>query len=278
MILIADSGSTKTKWVLLKKGNKVQSVLTDGINPFFRTVENIAEELEHLLMPNIIEVVSEVHFYGAGIINDKKGSEIGQLLQKLFPEAIIETQSDLLAAARATCGKNQGIACILGTGSNSCLYNGEKIIEHVSPLGFILGDEASGAVMGRKLIGDYFKNAMPENLRNKFKTQYNINWQEILESVYKKPRPNTFLASFTTFLYENIKTDYCVSFVKDEFHAFIKRNILNYTGYENEEIHFIGSIAYFFQSELKNVLAQNNLVCGKIIQDPIKGLITFHSK
>ena len=277
MILIADSGSTKTKWALIQPGGVASFIKTDGINPFFRNVEDISVELKGALLPQINGEVSAVKFYGAGIINSSKGARIKILLQDLFPYANIETRSDLLAAARATCGNQQGIACILGTGSNSCQYDGEKITEHVSPLGFILGDEGSGAVMGRILLGDYLKKRMPEGLRNKFSTSYGLTRTDILESVYRKERPNLFLAGFTKFIYKNIQVEYCRQLVHQSFDSFISRNLLNYTGYKSLPVHFTGSVAYYFQDILRKALTKHSLNCGIILQEPMEGLIRYHS-
>jgi len=276
MILIADSGSTKTNWALIQNKEVVNIIKTDGINPFFRDLEDISDELEKVLVPQIYGKVTKVFFYGAGIINNVKGAGVKRLLQDFFPEATIAAYSDLLAAARATLGKQKGIACILGTGTNSCVYDGEKIIDHVSPLGFILGDEGSGAVMGRKLLGDYLKKVMPEVLRNKFKAEYNLSGTEIMERVYRKERANLFLAGFTKFIYDNIETEYCTDFVLAEFNAFVDRNLLNYEAVNSYPICFIGSVAFYFQQILKEVLNSRSLICGTIIKDPMEGLIQYH--
>jgi glucosamine kinase len=278
MILIADSGSTKTFWALVGDGQVARQIKTGGINPFFRDSYSISEELRKDLLPFLEAEITEVHFYGAGIINKEKGRVIQNLLFGLFPGAEVETQSDLLAVSRATCGNLPGIACILGTGSNSGLFDGEKIIEQVSPLGFILGDEGSGAVMGRKILGDYFKNSMPPQLRENFRSKYNLTKEEVLEKVYRGERPNLFLAKFTEFLSENLQTDYCSSFVMNEFEAFIVRNILNYTDCRFYPVNVVGSVGFVFQDILKEALAKYSLKCGKILKDPMEGLTRFHSQ
>jgi glucosamine kinase len=277
MILIADSGSTKTNWVLVDGGRIIFEVKTNGINPFFSNLELVSAELKKDLIPHVKGLVSKLYFYGAGIINEEKGAGIKRLLQELMPGVDVEPQSDLLAVAHATCGNHPGIACILGTGSNSCVYDGKKIIEQISPLGFILGDEGSGAVMGRKLIGDYFKNVMPADLRNKFTLKYNLKKEEVLERVYKNERPNLFLAQFTEFLSENIQSGYCSSFVRNEFESFVSRNILNYSGFENYPVNVVGSIGFVFKDILKEVLETYSLKCGVILKDPMEGLVVFHS-
>lgn len=164
MILIADSGSTKTSWCLTNKDDFTEYYSTGGLNPFFRTTKDILDELQLKLLPKTGNNIHQIFFYGAGIINPEKGDIVKNALNQIYPKAKIETKSDLLAAARSTLRQEKGIACILGTGSNSCLYNGTEIIEHVPPLGFILGDEGSGAVLGRKLVGDFLKGVIPKNI------------------------------------------------------------------------------------------------------------------
>jgi len=276
MILIADSGSTKTSWYYSKGKNHSEYISTGGINPFFRTTENIFEELKKDLIPKISSNILELHFYGAGIINDEKGDVVKLALQQLFPLAKIEVKSDLLAAARATFGKEKGIACILGTGANSCLYDGDNIVEHIPPLGFILGDEGSGAVLGRKIVADYLKGIMPENISMKFQKQFPLNYAGFLENVYKNDKPNKFLAQFVPFLYNNINENYCCEIVEKSFNEFIKRNVKWYTNYSELRISFIGSVADYFGEQLKLVLKNNELKLGTILKEPLEGLVQFH--
>lgn len=276
MILIADSGSSVTSWYYFNEKDEPKIILTKGINPFFRTTQDIFDELQNHLFPKINSPVSEIYFYGAGIINKEKGDVVKKALRSLFVKSKIEIESDLLAAALATCGNKKGIACILGTGSNSCLFDGDKIIEHVSPLGFILGDEGSGAVLGRKLVGDYLKGMMPENLAKKFQEKFSYNYSELMDRIYKKEKPNKFLAQFVPFLSENITDNYCQQLVENSFEAFIKRNIKQYTNFSAVKIHFVGSVGYYFQSQLKQVLNRNNLKVGEILKDPLEKLVRFH--
>ncbi len=278
MILIADSGSTKTSWCLWGNSGVPEYFSTSGINPFFRKVEDIDEELREKLLPETGADVEQIYFYGAGIINAEKGDIVKTALHELYPNAEIDVQSDLLAAARATLGKEKGIACILGTGSNSCLYNGSEITEHVPPLGFILGDEGSGAVLGRKLVADFLKGIMPERIAEKFKTNYQLTYADFLESVYKKERPNQFLAKFVPFLHENLADDYCAQLVEKSFQEFVLRNITRYSGFSELPICFVGSVAFYFQEQLKNVLEKNQLQLKTVFKDPLSGLIKFHTE
>jgi N-acetylglucosamine kinase-like BadF-type ATPase len=195
----------------------------------------------------------------------------------LFPEATIEVESDLLAAARSTLGKEKGIACILGTGSNSCLYDGNEIIEHVPPLGFILGDEGSGAVIGRKLLGDFLKGVMPEQIAEKFRIRFPLDYAGFMEGVYKKEKPNQFLAHFVPFLYENILEEYCSNLVETSFEEFIKRNVYRYSEFQQQPICFVGSVAFYFREQLKKVLDKNQLQIKTVLKEPLNGLLNFHT-
>ncbi len=179
MDIIADSGSTKTDWIFQEKNNIVSRVQTQGINPFFRTKEDIKEELSGSIFITCNQA-DNIYFHGAGIVNKEKAEIINDALQSLYSNAKIEINSDLIGAARATCGNNPGIVCILGTGSNACYFNGQKIVENIPPMGYILGDEGSGTAMGKALIGDYFKNIMPHQLREKFQSRFKIEKMKYL--------------------------------------------------------------------------------------------------
>lgn len=278
MKLIADSGSTKAAWKLIGNSGEVKDIKTSGINPFFRNEEDIFQELEKLLLPETGNAVQEIFFYGTGIINAEKGDIIKRALNRIYTKATIETYSDVLGAARALFGNKPGIACILGTGSNVCLYDGEKITGGVSPLGFILGDEGSGAVMGRKLLGDYFKEIMPPNLREEFTKRFNLTREEALNRVYRSEKPNQFLAQFTPFLSEFGDTEYCQKFVQRNFIEFFERNISKLPDYGNYPIGFVGSVAWHFSPILKNTASFFGFKQTKIIKEPIDGLEQYHSQ
>mgnify|MGYP004701365253 CR=1 FL=1 len=278
MILIADSGSTKTSWCLTGNTGLPEIFSTGGMNPFFRNTEDIVSEISLKLLPETGSEVNEIYFYGAGVINQENGNIVRNALQVLYRKAEIEVQSDLLAAARATLGNETGIACILGTGSNSCFYNGVEIVKHVPPLGFILGDEGSGAVMGRKLIGDFLKGIMPERIAEKFKTSFQITYADFLDNVYKKEKPNQFLSQFVPFLHENIADEYCMQLVEQSFEEFVCRNIFGYSGFHGLPICFVGSVAFYFQEQLKNVLGKKHLQIKTVLKEPLNGLIKFHTE
>lgn len=278
MKLIADSGSTKTTWKIIGNSGETQTIRSSGINPFFRTEEDIFQELKPILLPETGTKVNEIYFYGAGIINTEKGDIIRRALNRIYPEAIIETYSDVLGAARALFGNEPGIACILGTGSNVCLYDGEKITMGISPLGFILGDEGSGAVMGRKLLGDYFKEVMPVELRKDFDKRFELTREEALNRVYRTEKPNQFLAQFVPFLSEHANSTYCQEFVQQNFMEFFERNVIKLPGYTQLPIGFIGSVAFYFSQILNNTASSYGYEQTTIIKDPIDGLERYYSK
>lgn len=277
MILIADSGSTKTEWCLAAGGAAVRKIRTAGTNPYFQTPAQIREVIGGILYPALDAFpVEAVFFYGAGCAFPEKNRIVEEALAAYFPVPVT-VESDLTGAARALCGTRAGIACILGTGSNSCLYDGKVITEHIPPLGFILGDEGSGAVLGRRLAADCMKGQLPAALCEKFKRQYGLTPALLLENVYKQPFPNRFLASLTPFLLENIGHPAIYSLVCDSFRAFFLRNVMNYTEYHRYPVHLTGSIAYYYREVLQDVAAALGLTLGKIEQEPMSGLLAYHA-
>lgn len=278
MILIADSGSTKCAWKLISDNGTMSDVVTKGINPFFRTTDSIFEELSKDLVPFTLQSVEDIFFYGSGIVSETAGNIIKVALAGLYPDARIQLYSDVLAASRSLFGTTKGIACILGTGSNACLYDGEKVIGGISPLGFILGDEGSGAVLGRKLIGDYFKEVMPPGLRSRFEMKYHLTKEESLQRVYKTERPNHFLASFTPFLSQELEEDYARNLVRSSFSEFFDRNVTRISGFETYPIGFVGSVAWYFREILEEVCLNYQMKCIAVRQDPMEGLVRYHLK
>jgi len=278
MILIADSGSTKTDWRFIKGNAEIRQFKSDGLNPFVRNEEEITTCLQNTFNAEFTNNVKKVFFYGAGC----KG--IGKnLLEKVLGNTFkntseIKVENDLLAAARATCGNNKGIACILGTGANSCLYDGVEIIDHIPPLGYILGDEGSGAYLGKTLVNAYFKRELPSDLKQKFAKRYQLTESELLEKVYKDAFPNRYLASFSRFLFHNIKYPYIKHLVHEAFTAFFKKQIVKYEGYEQFQVHFTGSIAFYFNDILRYTASEMNISMGRILEKPIAGLTLYHEQ
>ena len=278
MKLIADCGSTKIDWVLLKNGKVEKQVFTLGINAVMLTEEEIRNRIAAELMPELGETpVEEIYFYGAGCISDEVCGNVARALRDNIPSAkTVEVHTDLLAAARALFGHDAGIACIMGTGSNSCYYDGESIVDNVSPLGYILGDEGSGAVLGKILIGDVLKNQLPKELCEKFLKQYDLDRLTIIRRVYKEPQGNRFLASVTPFLKENIEVKEVHDLVFNSFKAFFVRNICQYPRHKELSVNFIGSIAYYYRPVLEEAAAAVGCHVGKIIKSPMEGLIEYH--
>ena len=278
MILIADCGSTKIDWCLIENSKVVKQVFTCGMNAIMLTQEEMAARIKAELYPEVAEYpIDSVYFYGAGCINEDVCGNVAAAIRESIPAETIEVHTDLLAAARALCGRQHGIACIMGTGSNSCYYDGEKIVDNVSPLGYILGDEGSGAVLGKLLLGDVLKNQLPKELCDKFLAEYELDRMTIIRRVYKEPLANRFLASVTPFLIQNIEEPAIHRLVLNSFKSFFVRNISQYPGYKELKINFIGSIAYYYREVLAEAAAAVDCTVGTIIKSPMEGLIRFHS-
>lgn len=279
MILIADCGSTKIDWCAVSaEGEVVRRMFTGGMNAVMLTEEEMSERIAAELVPQLDGInIDEVYFYGAGCLAEEVCANVRRAIADNIPSARkIEVDTDLLAAARALCGRKAGIACIMGTGSNSCYYDGEAIRDNVSPLGYILGDEGSGAVLGKLLIGDVLKNQLPRELCDKFLAQYDLDRLTIIRRVYKEPQANRFLASVTPFLIENIAHPEVHSLVLESFKAFFRRNVLQYDNARDLSVNFIGSIAYYYRDVLCEAAEAMGLVVGTIIKSPMEGLIAFH--
>ena len=277
MILIADSGSTKTQWCLIDEGQIVKEIFTDGINPFYQTDMEIIALLDDQLIPGLDNTdIDRIFFYGAGCSFPEKKILVSRGLVRFFGNSMIEIQSDLLGAARSLFQHEKGIACILGTGSNSCYYDGKEITQNVSPLGFILGDEGSGAVLGKLFIADCLKNQLPLELKEKFLSRYELTPEIILDRVYKKPFPNRFLAQFTPFMLENIEEPSIFNLVYDSFDAFLVRNVMQYP-LDDIRVGCVGSIAHYFRDTLEIVASERRIEISEIVQKPMDGLVTFHN-
>lgn len=276
--LIADSGSTKTDWCLIRQDGTTQRVQTKGLNPFQMTEDDIVSEIKSALLPELGTTAADaVYFYGAGCTIEKQPLVAQALRACLTISGPCEVASDMLGAARGICGHEAGIACILGTGSNSCAFDGDKITKNVSPLGFILGDEGSGAVLGRTLVGDILKQQLPQHIIDRFHAKYNLTAADIIERVYRQPLPNRFLAGFAPFLKENIGEPSIEGLVKDGFARFLQRNVKQYDSWEHLPIGFNGSIAVVFLEQLEAVMREHGMHLGRVIQTPMDGLVDFHS-
>jgi N-acetylglucosamine kinase-like BadF-type ATPase len=278
MILIADSGSTKTDWRLMEGDREIGRVQTKGFNPYYQQLQEMVAEIETSLVPSVeTESVNTIYFYGAGCSTAERQKKIADALKPSFHKAAIFVYSDLLGAARALSGSKPGIVCILGTGSGSCRYDGEKIIENIPSLGFILGDEGGGAWLGKKMVTDFLRGHMPEKCMNLIRKELLIDKEIILEHVNHKPMPSRYLAGFAKFISEHIDQTYFYKLMFDSFTAFAENYIIRYQDYDKFKCHFVGSIAFYNQGILENVAKYNGFNIGNIIKSPIDGLTYYHS-
>ncbi len=278
MILIADSGSTKCEWCLL--GNKKnKTIITTGISPYFLSKDQIVSLLQKELLTKLkVEDIEKIYYYGTGLSAVENVAILKSALKQTFPKSAIKVESDLLAAARGLCGREKGIVCILGTGSNSCYYNGKKIVKNSPGLGYVLGDEGSGAYLGKKVIQYYLYNTFDEELRAAFDSKFNTSSAEILDMVYKQPFPNRYLSTFTHFLAENRGHYMIENILEDGINDFFFTHLNKYSQSWTSPINFTGSIAFTFQDVIKDLCHSYELDPGKIVKAPMAGLIRFHSE
>jgi len=279
MILIADSGSTKTSWRLIDTDGEVSQAHTIGFNPYYQNTAEITQILQETLLPQLQDSTpQEVYFYGAGCSAKSKKEIVAKALSTLFPDSTVHVHHDLDAAAHALCGHEEGIACILGTGSNSCHFDGEKIVYNVPNLGFILGDEGSGGYMGKTLVQAFLNKELPEDLHQAFFDRYQVDRDEIIDNVYSKPYPNRYMATYAKFLFDHRKHPYIYQLIYQCLADFFEKNITKYEDYKNKETHFVGSIAFHFNDILRSVAKQYGIKVGQILESPIAGLSLYHQQ
>ncbi len=279
MRLIADSGSTKTAWRLIKNEITIIPLETIGYSPQYITTEEMIDDLKATLLSQLTvstDSISEIYFYGTGCSTPRTIGIIQLALENVFKKAKVIVLHDLLAAARALCGHSPGIACILGTGANACLYDGSSIIDNIPSVGFMLGDEGSGGYLGKKLIRAYFYRELPTDLETAFAEQYQLTRDEMLLQVYKKPSPNRYLASYTKFLSLHLSHPFVWQLVHASFQDFLDAMVLKYDKVHHLPIYFLGSIAVHFQPVLEAVLKENNLQFGGVIDNPVEKLVQYH--
>ena len=280
MKLVVDSGSTKTDWGFFNTVYDLKAVKTQGINPCHQSEEEIRSIIRNELLPNTqsidLAAITEVFYYGAGCATQSICEQMAALLKEFIPNAAIAVDSDMLGAARALCGHAEGVACVLGTGSNSCLYNGKAIEDQVPSLGYILGDEGSSAALGRRLIGDCLKRQLPEAVSREFMERYSLTKESIIESVYRKPLPNRFIAGFAPFVYEKRAIPEVHKMIIQCFSEFFTRNVINYHK-PWLPVHFVGSLAGSFADELRETADSLGMTIGKIEASPMSGLVDYHA-
>jgi N-acetylglucosamine kinase-like BadF-type ATPase len=278
MILIADSGSTKTSWCVAEPSGKIREFDTEGYNPCYSSGEKLFE----ILKPNLPEGfdtvdVQKVAYYGAGVYEENTAM-VQDAIRLIFPNAEIDVAMDTVASARALLGRSPGFAAILGTGSNSCLYDGEKIIHYIDSLGFMMGDEGSGGYMGKRLIGDYIRGYMPKEVSEWFWETYRLKWDELLERVYADPMPNRYCASYTRFLTgEHAGHEYLEQhIIRGSFRDFFNNIVKYYPDYQKYSFNSVGTVGWIFRDRLVEVAAEFGMETGNIISNPMQGLIKYH--
>lgn len=277
MILIADGGSTKAHWSVIGADVEIADFYSEGYNPFYVGPEYIVPSLTKVLPTQLNpKEVSELYFYGAGVHGDDKAKILKDAFSQIFQNATIVIEHDLLASCRALLGNKAGFAGILGTGTNSCIYDGEKVNFFIESASYILGDEGSGCYMGKKLLKDVLRKSLPEELLTKFYTKYNTNDHEIMDNVYTKPLANRYCASFSTFLGENIDHPYCNKLVRSSFKEFFTDLVCLYPDYQQHTFNCIGSIAFHFEKILREVATEFKMEVGQISKGPMEGLREFH--
>ena len=277
MILVADSGSSKTDWLLTLPNQEVKEFRTAGLNPYFLTEKEIIKILQEQAVDMIAygNDISEIYFFGAGCSSPDRHEIVSNALSQLFPKSYISVDSDLLGSAYATCGHEKGFCCVLGTGSNISYFDGEGIHAGQHGLGYVLGDEGSGTWFGKALVTDFLYGKMPADISKKFNEEHHLDKETVIKNVYQTPNPNAYLASFSKFLFEISATEYAQKLLKSGLKEFVDTNILSYPQCHRYKCHFVGSIAYVFADELKAVCEENGIHVGKIIQQPIHDLLVF---
>ena len=283
MILIADSGATTTDWCLLNTNLTVNKYIrTSGLNANYLTETEIDSVLSRELTPRllypILENITHVFFYGSGCSTEKKQRKIQSQLSKITPNAAVIADHDLVGAAISLCGNDMGIACILGTGSNSCFYDGKNIKKTILSLGYLLGDEGSGTHIGKEILCAYLKNKMPQDVHHLFYSKYKKRPEDMVAEMYAAPKVGTYFAQFSHFASENLNFSYIQNLVKKSFSDFMQEQVSQFEEASYLPLGFVGSIAYVFQQELKSVVREFGYTLGKIIQNPIEGLVEFHQK
>jgi glucosamine kinase len=274
--LIADSGATKAEWTLLYNDKK-KTLFTQGISPYFLNTEQIADlTAKELAVKLKNEVVEHIFYYGTGCANPENARSVKKALQMTFREADIYVNTDLMAAARAVCGNEKGIACILGTGMSTCFYNGKAIQKENYGLGYVLGDEGSGAYLGKKVLQYYLYNTFDEDLKALFDAKYVTNRLEILENVYKRPLPNRYLAGFAMFLVENRGHYMIENIIEDGLNDFFFQHLNKYNEVWKYPVHFVGSVAFGFKDIIRDLCSSYQFELGTVLKNPMQGLLKYH--
>lgn len=276
MLLVADSGSTKADWILTRPDNQTIHFRTKGINPFFLSEKDITQVFQNASeIQEYVDQVKEIYFFGAGCSSPDRREVISNALSKVFKNAFVSVDIDIIASIYATCGTSEGICCILGTGSNISYFDGRKIHESKHGLGYILGDEGAGSFFGRKLLTSFLYGTMPDELSASFKEKFNVDKESVIKRIYQQSAPNSFLASFAPFMSDHVDHPFIAGLLKAGFEEFVETNIKSYPDYRKQVCHFVGSIAFHFKEILTEVCEQKGVRVGKILKHPIEELSTF---
>ncbi len=276
MIAIVESGSTKSDWRIVANNGATQSVITAGFNPYIIGAELIVEELQgNAVLMEISHQLEAIYFYGSGCSSPEMNAVVADALSTVFPKSLVEVDHDLMGAALAASQGKESIICILGTGSNACYFNGTRVENGRPSLGYVLGDEAGGVWFGKQLIADYLHGFLPTEMHNTLQ-EMGVTKDDVLQRVYLEARPNTYLASFMPVLNRYRSLSYTQDLLHKGFAAFLSRYVCYFLKHESIPIHFVGSVAYFFQEELKEALQQMNLNLGDVVQHPVERLVHYH--
>lgn len=278
MILIADSGSSKTDWRVIDARGEIQQFRTVGFNPFYQTESDMAEGMRTIDLLNLRGKITHVHFYGAGCTSEKNQNAVTRTIRSFYETADIKVDHDLMASARATCGHQPGIACILGTGSNSGDYDGRYITTNRPSPGYLLGDEGGGTYIGKHFLQDFIYDDMPLPIREQAIQEFNLSTLTILENVYQKPFPNRYMAGFCSFITRHKSDSYCYLLFYNGFKDFFHRHVMRYEDYQSKSVNFVGSIAYHNSDILRKVASDLGIHVNIILETPIAGLTLYHKE
>jgi N-acetylglucosamine kinase-like BadF-type ATPase len=278
MILIADSGSSKTDWRVIHRNGQISQYRGVGFNPYYMTAQEMATQMRQDFLVNLSHEIEQIFYYGAGCAAPERKEEVAQALRSIFPTASIQVDHDLAAAAHATCGHQAGIACILGTGSNSCDYDGQTITATRPAAGYILGDEGGGCYIGRKFLQDFIHEEMPSSIRQAAIERFQITQNVIQDHVYRQPYPSRYMASFCRFITENKSNPYCYGLFYNAFKDFFAKHVCKYRDYQHKPVSFVGSIAFYNSDILRKAAMDTGIHVHLIIESPIAGLTLYHQE
>ncbi len=278
MILIADSGASKTDWRVIDKSGEISQHRGIGFNPNYQTSEEMSNELQEDFLLNLRDDIETIHYYGSGCASPKNRLQVEHALRNVFKHAEINVDHDLMAAAKATCGTEAGIACILGTGSNSCDYDGEFIVDKRHAPGYILGDEGGGAYIGRKFLQDFIHEEMPKKIHNMVMDKFQLEYHDIIEHIYQRPFPGRYMASFCRFISENKNDPYCYMLFYNAFNDFFKKHVMKYKNFKDKPVSFAGSIAFYNSDILRSAAFDAGIHIKIILEGPIAGLTLYHQQ